>query len=156
MRDKRVESMQHGEPALSRFTDSGGYEEQDPIERLRFFCSLAMNGQDWLDVEPFFAAIRKNTMENLQGKQGEPVAWLHKDCATTEHGYTSDERAMAVGFKPLYTSAPTIPEGWQLVPIEPTEHQCFQGVYATEKPIIKEDALAIYRAMLSATTKGQP
>lgn len=24
------------------------------IERLRFFCSLAMNGQDWQDVEPLF------------------------------------------------------------------------------------------------------
>lgn len=29
-------------------------EEPSPIERLRFFCSLAMSGQDWLDVEPFF------------------------------------------------------------------------------------------------------
>ena len=29
-------------------------EEDDPVERLRFFCSLAMNCQDWLDVEPFF------------------------------------------------------------------------------------------------------
>ena len=28
-----------------------------PLERLRFFCSLAMNGQDWLDVEPFFEAL---------------------------------------------------------------------------------------------------
>src|SRR6478609_6700831 len=32
-------------------------EEPDPVERLRFFCSLAMNAQDWLDVEPFFAAL---------------------------------------------------------------------------------------------------
>ena len=29
-------------------------EEDDPIERLRFFCSLAMNCQDWIDSEPFF------------------------------------------------------------------------------------------------------
>lgn len=32
-------------------------EETDPVERLRAFCSLAMNGQDWVDVEPFFAAL---------------------------------------------------------------------------------------------------
>jgi hypothetical protein len=32
-------------------------DETDPIERLRVFCSLAMNGQDWVDVEPFFDAI---------------------------------------------------------------------------------------------------
>jgi len=43
--------------ALSRFTDADGFTEADPIERLRFFCSLAMNGQDWIDVEPFFGAV---------------------------------------------------------------------------------------------------
>jgi hypothetical protein len=32
-------------------------EVQDPLERLRAFCSLAMNGQDWLDVEQFFDAL---------------------------------------------------------------------------------------------------
>ena len=34
-----------------------GEEPDDPVERLRFFCSLAMRGEDWLDVEPFFDAI---------------------------------------------------------------------------------------------------
>jgi len=29
-------------------------KDPDAIERLRFFCAQAMNGQDWLDVEPFF------------------------------------------------------------------------------------------------------
>jgi len=49
----------HGvqESALSRFNECGGEEEPSPLERLRFFCSLAMNGQDWLDVEPFFDAL---------------------------------------------------------------------------------------------------
>ncbi|QND94335.1 hypothetical protein SY91_01734 [Burkholderia cenocepacia] len=32
-------------------------DEKDPIERLRAFCSLALNGQDWLDVEPLFDAL---------------------------------------------------------------------------------------------------
>lgn len=50
------------EPALKRFQEievECGAELQDetPLERLRFFCSLAMNGQDWLDVEPFFDAL---------------------------------------------------------------------------------------------------
>lgn len=40
--------------ALELFKECGGHEENDPVERLRFFCSLAMSGQDWLDVEPFF------------------------------------------------------------------------------------------------------
>lgn len=29
-------------------------KNETPIERLRFFCSLAMQDQDWLDVEQFF------------------------------------------------------------------------------------------------------
>jgi hypothetical protein len=44
--------------ALTRFNECGGADEPDPIERLRFFCSLAMTGEDWLDVEPFFDAIK--------------------------------------------------------------------------------------------------
>jgi len=40
--------------AKERFAESFGETEEEPIERLRFFCSLAMNSQDWLDVEPFF------------------------------------------------------------------------------------------------------
>jgi uncharacterized protein YecA (UPF0149 family) len=49
--------------ALAKFKECGGQDETDPVERLRFFCSLAMKGQDWLDVEPFFDAIKH---------QGEP------------------------------------------------------------------------------------
>lgn len=45
------------EPALQRFNDNGATDDLSPVERLRFFCSLAMNGQDWLDVEPFFDAL---------------------------------------------------------------------------------------------------
>ena len=44
--------------AKARFYEFGGYEDPDPLERLRFFCSLAMNGQDWLDVEPFFDDVQ--------------------------------------------------------------------------------------------------
>ena len=43
-------------PAMERFNASIG-DESDPIERLRFFCSIAMNGQDWIDVEPLFDAL---------------------------------------------------------------------------------------------------
>jgi hypothetical protein len=45
--------------AMQRYTDSMGSDDSGtpPIERLRFFCSLAMNGQDWIDVETFFDAL---------------------------------------------------------------------------------------------------
>ena len=45
---------QAAESAMRRFEYCDGREEPDPLERLRFFCSLAMCGQDWLDVEQFF------------------------------------------------------------------------------------------------------
>lgn len=40
------------------FDSLDGNQETDPLERLKFFCSLAMNGQDWLDVEPFFDDVQ--------------------------------------------------------------------------------------------------
>lgn len=46
--------------ALRRFMASGGYEEDDPLERLRFFCSFAMSGDDWLDVEEFFDGVKED------------------------------------------------------------------------------------------------
>ncbi len=47
--------------ALSRYQELGRtyLRDMDLIERLRFFCSLAMDGQDWLDVEPFFEEIKR-------------------------------------------------------------------------------------------------
>ena len=44
--------------AKEQFEELRGGDEADPLERLRAFCSCAMNGQDWLDVEPFFDALK--------------------------------------------------------------------------------------------------
>ena len=47
-----------GKTALERFNElKVAQDESDPVEQLRAFCSLAMTGQDWLDVEPFFDAV---------------------------------------------------------------------------------------------------
>ena len=35
-------------------SDTRDADPGSPLERLRFFCSLAMNGQDWRDAEQFF------------------------------------------------------------------------------------------------------
>lgn len=35
-------------------------EITDPLERLRAFCSFAMKGKDWLDVESFFDAVTEH------------------------------------------------------------------------------------------------
>jgi hypothetical protein len=45
-------------PALSVYNEITATDDPgSPLERLRFFCSLAMRPQDWLDVAPFFDAL---------------------------------------------------------------------------------------------------
>jgi hypothetical protein len=46
-----------GKASLAEFNELMGDTKESPIERLRFFCSLAMSSQDWLDVEPFLDAL---------------------------------------------------------------------------------------------------
>jgi hypothetical protein len=45
-------------PALAVYNEIAATDDPgSPLERLRFFCSLAMRPQDWLDVAPFFDAL---------------------------------------------------------------------------------------------------
>lgn len=43
--------------ALPRFNAAIGTDDCGPLERLRFFLSLALSPQDWIDVEPFLDAL---------------------------------------------------------------------------------------------------
>jgi hypothetical protein len=67
---------QHANPraALQYYNETiaetGDSDMGGPLERLRFFCSLSMPGQDWLDVEPFFDALEQEQAEPVQA---EPV-----------------------------------------------------------------------------------
>lgn len=54
-------------------------EKPDPIEDLRFYCSIAMSGQDWLDVEPFFDVLIAD-----RKRRGEPIANLWVNPETLE------------------------------------------------------------------------
>jgi len=50
--------------ALSRYNaNMEGEIEPDSIERLRFFLSLALTGQDWLDVEQFIDGVSQQLTE---------------------------------------------------------------------------------------------
>jgi hypothetical protein len=81
-------AKQQAEPvsALTRYNE---IVAEDPavdmggaLERLRFFCSLSMPGQDWLDVEPFFDAVEK--------EQAEPVAYCYVRKGTSADAFTFD------------------------------------------------------------------
>lgn len=62
--------------AKEQYDACGGDEETDPLERLRAFCSFAMRGQDWLDVEPFFDDVEKALRQPaVSVPASEPVAW---------------------------------------------------------------------------------
>ena len=53
---------------LNQFKELQGEDEKCPIERLRFFCSLALSGQDWIDVEDFFDDIEKLNLQVKDSK----------------------------------------------------------------------------------------
>lgn len=91
-------------------------EEPDPIERLRAFCSFAMEPQDWLDVEKFFDDV---------------IA----------------ERQKA------------IPEGYALVPVEPTMHMKISGTASMTNMFnfnagSSDTVDHVYRAMVAAAQEG--
>jgi len=62
----------------------------DPVEALRFFCSLAMSGRDWLDVEPLFDALTAA----LQPEPSQQQTAVRVTCSfKTESGNFGDEIA---------------------------------------------------------------
>jgi hypothetical protein len=81
------------EPALVRFNQVWKPEDDgtDPIERLRAFCSFAMNGQDWIDSEPFFDALRAVVPSSLT-PEPLPGMWDHSDLSGGETDAYPTER----------------------------------------------------------------
>lgn len=87
-----------------------GEEETDPVERLRFFLSCALKGQDWIDVEQFIDALKSETV------QQEPVAW--KDTLHTAHEDGNEEHEpQLLG----YEGWESLPDGTDLYPYPPDQ-----------------------------------
>lgn len=94
----------------------------------------------------------------LKAGQGEPVAWLEigEDeigrpepvAAHVNEPNIADHRKI-----PLYTSAPTIPEGWQLVPIKPTPEMETAGRVKAAMWQGRDIHTAVWYDMLSAAPK---
>ena len=90
---------------LDKFKKHGGYDEKDPLERLRFFCSLAMNNasSDWLDVEQFFIDVEKD-ISRTKAELEEAVSLLRSTTSLINQlynfdsgGYEDFEEMVAVG-----------------------------------------------------------
>jgi len=86
--DRLTALLEPKDTALSRFTDADVRSELNPIERLRFFCLLAMNDQDWLDVEPFIDAVTAlfTPQKVLTAAEvTEPGLYWTRGCSDTEY-----------------------------------------------------------------------
>ena len=108
------------ETAQQQFDDCGGSEIADPIERLRFFCCLAMDGQDWLDVEPYFNALLTTTTEWKDHNTAQLMNELTEISVKYRDMQQLRERIAHV-IRPLADTAKPIPHGYKLIAREPTE-----------------------------------
>src|SRR5262249_29710026 len=110
--------------------DDPGLANESPLERLRFFCSLAMSGRDWLDAEPFFDALSGVPAPSAE-PVAPPIAWMVGADPMTAAVYNRGEKAKAFdasirwgspitalvpqkGTPTLTAPAPSgVPDGWK-------------------------------------------
>ena len=79
------------ESAISRYLRyMEGVKEPDPVERLRFFCSIAMNGRDWIDSEQFFADLAPIVPPDMVMVPREPTEAM-LDAAMNRYQHVSPE-----------------------------------------------------------------
>ena len=102
----------------------------------------------------------------MEAGEQEPVLWQGKTDFKTHMRFKtlkpSDEEMIRGEFVPLYAhplQAQAVPEGWQLVPIEPSQHQLHEA-YDNHlmEPFSRQStghevAKRIYKTMLSAAIK---
>jgi hypothetical protein len=84
-------------------------DEPSPIERLRFFCSLAMDSQDWLDVENLFSAVERE--RDALRKDAERYrfirkkAWFDWDAVVLPKDFAYSEHAENAGLPEMTDEA---------------------------------------------------
>lgn len=125
-----LESLQGG------CTDSG----DGTVEAITVYC-------------PEIIEALRTAIEEME--QEEPVGEVRDFKYSTVFLYKMNtgekQHYLPVGAK-LYTHPATIPEGWQLVPVEPTEEMLVAG-YETEMFPEDRTPREIYNAMLAAAPK---
>ena len=75
-----AELSKDAEPTIGRYNALvEASDEPNPIERLRFFLSLALTGQDWLDVEKFIDDIPAPVIASEQKPVAEVFDYLEEE-----------------------------------------------------------------------------
>jgi hypothetical protein len=127
-----------------------------------FWVAAIPLAKDRQEVLAAITALRQLLEQPVQ----EPVAWLVVSkyiggkALSIEWNIEADVMAHSFGRLPLYThppAQPAVPEGWKLVPVEPTEIMQDAGVVVM--PTVDchpYDAGMVYKAMLAAApTQGE-
>jgi len=71
--------------ALERYNRAmEGELEGQPVERLRFFLSLALTGQDWLDVEQFIDGISQELVTRADLVEARIRKAVEAECAAKQ------------------------------------------------------------------------
>lgn len=96
---------------LEQFNELIGDDKESPIERLRLFCSIAMNNQDWLDVEPFFDALATQP-QAPQGGGWQPIETAPKDGRTMLLGCSNSHKKWRT-MRGQWMSEAYIDENWE-------------------------------------------
>ncbi len=91
-------------------------------------------------------------VKELEAGQGDPVGYFCNPFGSVFEKVSKDCKLDYDVF-PLYTSAPRIPEGWQLVPKEPTEEMVLAARDSHEGDAYLPSSL--YVAMLAAAPKPE-
>jgi hypothetical protein len=106
--EQKPEQYPEKGPALAVYNEIAATDDPgSPLERLRFFCSLAMRPQDWLDVAPFFDALAEQEDEALLNEpvamryDGDGYGYLYIDS-----GSGSDWQRRHKDAEPLYLAPP--------------------------------------------------
>ena len=91
-------------------------------------------------------------------EQQEPVAWCYVQSGYTH--YTDDKRDWydAPGIEevtPLFLAPPAVPEGYVLVPKEPSEEMCAEGCLKLGALYGHHGARSMYQAMIAAQVEQE-
>ena len=93
--------------------------------------------------------------------QQEPVAWVdtvtspRPRCITNLDYRSVTEAESGVEYVPLFLAAPpAVPEGYVLVPKEPSEEMCAEGCLKVGALYGHHGARSMYQAMIAAAPKG--
>ena len=115
-------------------------------------------GANAMCKDPVAFAVKVNSAYLAQQ---EPVAWVdtvtspRPRCITNLDYRSVTEAESGVEYVPLFLAPPpAVPEGYVLVPKEPTEEMCAEGCLKVGALYGNRGARSMYQAMIAAAPKG--